>query len=92
MHVDAVGNRSGSAPAFCIQNGGSSSLNPSKGGREQLVTNLSSLRFCSSDIAETTFQKSTIKRNLIKYIQSSPADFMKLNYVRIFDGPPSVHE
>ena len=59
MHVDAVGSLSGSAPAFCMQKGGSNSLNPSNGGREQLVTNLSNFRFCSSDSVDTTFQNVT---------------------------------
>ena len=70
MHVDAVGSLSGSAPAFCMQKGGSNSLNPSNGGREQLVTNLSNFRFCSSDSVDTTFQNVTTfeKRRKKKFI------------------------
>ena len=65
MHVEAVGKRSDSVPAFWMQNGGSKSLKPRRGGLEQLVTNFKSFLFCSSDNVETTVQKSTkgIKKN-----------------------------
>ena len=62
MQVDAVGSLSGSVPAFCMQKGGSSSLNPSNGGLEQLVTNLSNFLFWSSDNVDTTFQNVTKMR------------------------------
>ena len=59
MHVDAVGNRFGSVPAFCMQNGGSNSLKPRRGGLEQLVTNLRRFLFWSSDNVDTTVQNAT---------------------------------
>lgn len=55
MQVEADGRRS-SFPPDITQNGGYRSLNPSRGGRLQLVTNFKSCCFSSSVKLSTTFQ------------------------------------
>ena len=55
MQVLAEGSLS-SFPPDITQNGGWSSLKPSKGGRLQLVTNFSNCRFCCSDNPSTICQ------------------------------------
>ena len=55
MHVEAEGSRTSPMPGE-MWNGGWSSLNPSNGGRLQLVTNLSNCCFCCSVKEEMTSQ------------------------------------